>query len=243
MATVANWIEGARIRTLPAAVGPVLLGAGASANLDSLSPGRTVLAAVVALALQIGVNYANDYSDGIRGADANRVGPARLTGGGLAPPRQVLTAALTCFALAGVAGLALVAWSGLWWLLVPGALAVVAAWFYTGGKRPYGYAGVGLSELLVFVFFGLMATVGTTYVQSYSAPNWLWIAASGTGLASVCLLMVNNVRDMFQDQEAGKRTVAVRMGPKWARRSVAILRRPERRRRPAASWKNASSEG
>ena len=120
---------------------------------------------------------------------------------------------------------------------------MVAAWFYTGGKRPYGYAGVGLSELLVFVFFGLMATVGTTYVQSYSAPNWLWIAASGTGLASVCLLMVNNVRDMFQDQEAGKRTVAVRMGPKWARRSVAILRRPERRRRPAASWKNASSEG
>ena len=137
---------------------------------------RASLALVVALALQVGVNYANDYSDGIRGTDDNRKGPARLTGGGLAKPKTVLTAALGCFALAGVAGLALVALSGTWWLIVAGAAAVVAAWFYTGGKHPYAYMGIGLSELMVFVFFGLLACVGTAWTQ-------VQVARGGCGCA------------------------------------------------------------
>lgn len=223
MATLNDWVEGARIRTLPAAVAPVLLGVGAAVRLGSFSAGKSLLALLVALALQVGVNYANDYSDGIKGSDQDRVGPPRLTGGGLAKPSHVLRAALVSFAVAAVCGLVLVAWSQLWWLLLVGALAVLAAWFYTGGKHPYGYAGVGLSELLVFVFFGLTATIGTTYVQAYSAPLWLWVAASGIGFASVALLMVNNVRDMFSDEQVGKRTVAVRMGPTVARGSVAVL--------------------
>lgn len=223
MATFKDWVEGARLRTLPAAIGPVLLGVGAAIHLEGFSAFRAVLALVTALALQVGVNYSNDYSDGIRGSDADRVGPPRLTGGGLAKPRQVLFAALGCFALAGLSGLVLIAVSHLWWLLLLGVLAVLAAWFYTGGKKPYGYAGVGLSEILVFVFFGLFATVGTTYVQTYSAPWWLWLAASGIGLASVTLLMVNNVRDMEGDARVGKRTVAVRLGPRAARLSVPAL--------------------
>ena len=175
------------------------------------------MALVVALALQVGVNYANDYSDGIRGTDDNRKGPARLTGGGLANPKTVLTAALGCFALAGVAGLALVALSGTWWLIVAGAAAVVAAWFYTGGKHPYAYMGIGLSELMVFVFFGLLACVGTTWTQVQSAPWWLWMSASALGLLSVALLMANNIRDIPTDRESGKMTAAVRLGDRPSR--------------------------
>lgn len=184
---------------------------------------RSLLALVTALALQVGVNYSNDYSDGIRGSDSERVGPPRLTGSGLAKPKQVLLAALLCFALAALTGLALIVMSGLWWLLLLGALAIVAAWFYTGGKNPYGYAGIGLSEALVFVFFGLFATVGTTFVQTHSAPWWLWVAAGGIGLASVTLLMVNNVRDMDGDAAVGKKTLAVRVGPKMARLSIPLM--------------------
>ncbi|WRS30385.1 1,4-dihydroxy-2-naphthoate polyprenyltransferase [Actinomycetaceae bacterium MB13-C1-2] len=223
MTTFKDWVEGARLRTLPAAIGPVILGAGAALHLESFSLPRTTLALVTALALQVGVNYSNDYSDGVRGSDADRVGPPRLTGGGLAKPSHVLFAALGCFALAGLSGLALIVVSHLWWLLLLGILAVLAAWFYTGGKKPYGYAGIGLSELLVFIFFGLFATVGTTYVQAYSAPWWLWVAASGIGLASVTLLMVNNVRDMEGDARVGKKTIAVRLGPRAARLSVPTM--------------------
>lgn len=223
MAKISDWVEGARLRTLPAAIGPVLLGVGAAVHMGSFSAVRSVLALTTALALQIGVNYANDYSDGIRGADKDRLGPPRLTGGGLAEPKKVLMAALGCFAVAGVVGVALVIVSQLWWLLVAGALAIIAAWFYTGGKKPYGYSGVGLSELLVFVFFGLFATVGTAYVQTYSAPWWLWVSAGGIGLASVVLLMVNNIRDLEGDAKTGKRTVAVRLGNRASRLSIPVM--------------------
>ena len=217
MATVTDWIEGARLRTLPAAAAPVIVGSAAAHHLGGFDAVRASLALVVALALQVGVNYANDYSDGIRGTDDNRKGPARLTGGGLAKPKTVLAAALGCFALAGVAGLALVALSGTWWLIVAGAAAIVAAWFYTGGKHPYAYMGVGLSELMVFVFFGLLACVGTAWTQVQSAPWWLWMSASALGLLSVALLMANNIRDIPTDRESGKMTAAVRLGDRASR--------------------------
>lgn len=210
--TLSDWLEGARLRTLPAAAAPVIIGTGAAVHLDSFSPGMSALALLVALLLQVGVNFANDYSDGVRGTDVERLGPVRLTASGIVPRGQVLRIALACFGLAGVAGLALVAWSASWWLLLAGATAVVAAWFYTGGARPYGYMGVGLSELFVFVFFGLMATVATTWVQAHSAPGWLWLAASGMGLTSVALLLVNNIRDIPTDKKVGKNTLAVRVG-------------------------------
>ncbi|MCS4483882.1 1,4-dihydroxy-2-naphthoate polyprenyltransferase [Gleimia sp. 6138-11-ORH1] len=212
-----DWLEGARLRTLPAAVAPVLIGIGAADRLGGLHWGLSVLALLVALALQIGVNFSNDYSDGIRGTDDARSGPLRLTASGLVSPKTVLFVALACFAFAGLTGLVILFISGQWVLLLPGVLAVVAAWFYTGGKTPYGYAGVGLSELFVFVFFGLMATVGTTWVQVQQAPLWLWLAASGVGFLSVALLFINNIRDIPTDSQVGKRTVAVRLGDRVSR--------------------------
>ncbi len=223
MATAHDWIEGARLRTLPAAMAPVLVGTAAAANLGSWSAARGLLALGVALLLQIGVNYSNDYSDGIRGADDDRQGPPRLTGGGLAAPRTVLAAALGCFAAAGVLGLALVAVSGQWVLVVFGALAVAAAWFYTGGSRPYGYVGIGLSELMVFVFFGLFALVGTTWTQAGQAPWWVWALACGMGLISIDLLMANNLRDLPSDARVGKVTVAVRLGDRGSRAAYVLV--------------------
>lgn len=223
MATVNDWLEGARLRTLPAAAAPVFVGIGAAIGLDALSPLRSLLALLVALLLQIGVNLSNDYSDGIRGTDDFRTGPPRLTGGGIVAPKTVLLAALACFASAAVLGLILVVLSGQWFLLVCGALAVAAAWFYTGGSNPYGYMGVGFSELFVFVFFGLMATVATTWVQIPVAPWWLWTAASGVGLLSVALLFVNNIRDIPTDEVAGKRTIPVRLGDQRARLTYQAL--------------------
>ncbi len=217
MASVSDWIEGARLRTLPAAAAPVIVGSAAAHHLGGFDAVRASLALLVALALQVGVNYANDYSDGIRGTDDNRKGPARLTGGGLAKPKTVLAAALGSFGVAGVAGLALVAISGTWSLIAAGAAAVVAAWFYTGGKHPYAYMGIGLSELMVFVFFGLLACVGTTWTQVQSAPWWLWMSASALGLLSVALLMANNIRDIPTDRESGKMTAAVRLGDRPSR--------------------------
>ena len=163
MATATQWLSASRPRTLPAAVAPVLVGAGAAAAIDLFSWWRSLLALIVSLALQVGVNYANDYSDGVRGTDNDRVGPLRLVGSGLAEPRAVKAAAFCCFGVAGIAGLILAAVTT-WWLLPFGVAAVVAAWFYTGGPKPYGYAGFG--ELFVFAFFGLMAVLGTTYVNS-----------------------------------------------------------------------------
>lgn len=216
-ASLGDWIEGARLRTLPAAAAPIFVGVAAAFALGAVHPERSVLALLVALLLQVGVNYSNDYSDGIRGTDDQRSGPQRLTGSGLARPRTVLKAALGCFAAAGVLGLILVAISGTWPLIAAGIAAVAAAWFYTGGKHPYGYMGIGLSELFVFVFFGLMATVGTTWTHIPSAPWWLWLMASCLGLMSVAMLMVNNIRDIPTDSITGKKTVAVRLGQRASR--------------------------
>ncbi|WP_024286870.1 1,4-dihydroxy-2-naphthoate polyprenyltransferase [Cellulomonas sp. KRMCY2] len=221
MATPAEWIEGARPRTLPAAAAPVLVGTGAAAQLGEASVGRALLAAGVALALQIGVNYANDYSDGVRGTDANRVGPLRLTASAAATPGQVRAAAFTAFGVGALLGLALVALTGQWWLLAVGALAIAAAWSYTGGRNPYGYRGLG--EVGVFVFFGLVAVLGTTYTQA-GRLSWATLAgAVGVGLLACALLMVNNVRDVPTDVLAGKRTLAVRLGEHRARRLYAVF--------------------
>jgi 1,4-dihydroxy-2-naphthoate octaprenyltransferase len=213
-ATLGDWISGARLRTLPLAIAPVALGTGAGvvAIADGpWHPTRAVLALIVALALQIGVNYANDYSDGVRGTDDHRVGPARLTGAGIAKPKQVLAVALAFFGLAALAGLALVVITQQWWLLAVGAVAIVAAWFYTGGKRPYGYLGLG--ELFVFVFFGLVATAGSAYVQALDVNLEAWLGGVGVGLIACAVLMANNLRDVVQDKAAGKRTLAVLVGP------------------------------
>ncbi|MGO1318407.1 MAG: 1,4-dihydroxy-2-naphthoate polyprenyltransferase [Cellulomonadaceae bacterium] len=222
MATGAEWIAGARPRTLPAAAAPVFVGTGAAAQLDGFSLVPALLALGVAFALQIGVNYANDYSDGVRGTDLDRVGPKRLTASGAAPARTVRGAAFTAFGVGAVLGLVLVAVTGHWWLLAVGAAAIGAAWFYTGGRKPYGYAGLG--EVSVFVFFGLVAVLGTTYTQ---AGRLSWAAVAGAcaiGLLACALLMVNNLRDIPTDFAAGKRTLAVRLGDLRARNAyVAML--------------------
>ncbi|MGG5170777.1 1,4-dihydroxy-2-naphthoate polyprenyltransferase [Pseudarthrobacter sp. J1738] len=221
MATAAQWIAGARLRTLPAAVAPVIIGSAAAFDLHAFHPLNAVLAAFVALLLQIGVNYANDYSDGIRGTDNDRVGPLRLTGSGAARPQQVKMAAFGCFALAMLCGLGLVLLTQTWWFLLVGAGCVLAAWGYTGGKNPYGYMGLG--DLFVFVFFGLVATLGTTYTQAGRISTVAIIGAIGTGLIACALLMANNVRDIPTDKEVGKKTLAVRLGDKHARESYVLM--------------------
>lgn len=221
MATLAQWVEGARLRTLPAALAPVAVGTGAAAALGSAVPVRAALAAGVALALQVGVNYANDYSDGVRGTDAVRAGPLRLTGSGVARPAAVKRAAFASFAVAGVLGLALCAVSGTWWLLLVGAGAVVAAWGYTGGRNPYGYRGLG--EVAVFTFFGLVAVLGTTLTQA-GTVSWAALAgAVAIGSLACALLMANNVRDIPTDEVSGKRTLAVRLGDRRARRTYVAM--------------------
>ena len=215
MASAAQWLSAARPRTLPAAVAPVLVGTGAAGQLGAVAPGRALLAGLVALALQVGVNYANDYSDGIRGADTDRLGPMRLTGSGAARPRHVKLAAFAAFAVAGLAGLALVALAEQWWLLGIGTAAILAAWFYTGGRHPYGYRGLG--EVGVFLFFGLAATLGTTVTQAGRVSWPAWAGAVGSGLLACALLMANNLRDIPTDAVSGKRTLAVRLGDRRAR--------------------------
>ncbi len=214
VAAVRDWVAGARPRTLPAAVVPVAVGSGVAFGYGRFSVWRAVLALIVALALQVGVNYANDYSDGIRGTDAERVGPVRLVGSGLAAPRQVLGAALGCFAAACLAGLVLALTSS-WWLILLGAAAVAAAWFYTGGGKPYGYRALG--EVSVFLFFGVAAVAGTAFVQMRSLA-WLALAASvPVGLLACALLVINNLRDIPSDELTGKRTLAVVLGDRRAR--------------------------
>jgi 1,4-dihydroxy-2-naphthoate polyprenyltransferase len=218
VADAREWLAGTRPRTLPAAVVPVLIGSGVALGYDEFSWWRALLALVVALALQVGVNFANDYSDGVRGSDERRVGPVRLVAAGLAPPRHVLYAAFGCFFAAGVAGLALAAVTS-WWLVAVGAACIAAAWFYTGGPRPYGYHGLG--EVFVFACFGVVAVAGTAYVQMKTL-SWLGLAASvPAGLLACALLMVNNLRDIRSDMQAGKRTLAVMLGD--ARSRVAYV--------------------
>ncbi|SFK34018.1 1,4-dihydroxy-2-naphthoate polyprenyltransferase [Geodermatophilus ruber] len=220
MATPAQWLAGARPRTLPAALAPVLVGTGAAVALDGFRLVPALLALLVALALQVAVNYANDYSDGRRGTDAQRVGPMRLVGSGAATPRQVLLAAGAAFGLAALAGLALAALSS-WWLVAVGAVCIVAAWTYTGGPLPYGYRALG--EVFVFVFFGLVAVVGTTFAQTGSVDALAVAAAVPIGLLSVALLVVNNLRDLDGDAAVGKRTMAVLLGDRGTRLAYAAL--------------------
>jgi 1,4-dihydroxy-2-naphthoate polyprenyltransferase len=216
----ADWLAGARPRTLPAAVAPVLAGTGVAAYVDQAVWWKALLALVVSLALQVGVNYANDYSDGVRGTDADRVGPMRLVGSGAASPGAVKGAAFAAFAVAGVAGLVLAATTA-WWLVVVGLVCVLAAWFYTGGSRPYGYSGLG--EVMVFVFFGLVAVVGTTYVQTETFEWAALYAAVGVGALACAILVANNLRDIPTDVDAGKHTLAVRLGAERTRGLYALL--------------------
>ncbi|WP_122820594.1 1,4-dihydroxy-2-naphthoate polyprenyltransferase [Varibaculum vaginae] len=218
MATGSQWMQAARPKTLPASLAPVIMGIGGALGLGSASVGKSALALLVALFFQIGVNFSNDYSDGIRGTDAKekRVGPQRLTGAGLAAPRTVLAAALSCYAFAGICGIALCVWAGSYVLIGLGVLAALAAWFYTGGKHPYGYLP-GVAEVMVFAFFGLLAVQGTIWVQAHTLPGRTWIASSGIGLLSCALLLVNNLRDIPGDQQSGKNTLAVKLGDKGSR--------------------------
>lgn len=215
MASAHEWYEGARPRTLPAAIAPVAAGTGLAFSVEGGNLLRAVLALVVAIALQVGVNYANDYSDGIKGTDKVRVGPVRLVGQGLADPADVKHAAFAAFAVAAIAGLALVWLCGQWWLIVVGAACIAAGWFYTGGKHPYGYLGLG--EVFVFVFFGLVPVLGTQYVQSLSINLESIVVAVGVGAFACAILVANNLRDIPTDIEHNKRTLAVRLGDRKTR--------------------------
>ncbi len=221
MATLNEWVQGARPRTLPTALSPVLVGTGAAIGAGTVAPVRALLALLVAVALVIGVNYANDYSDGVRGTDDDRVGPVRLVGSRLAAPSAVRTAAIGCFVFAGLAGLTLVSLSGQWWLIAVGAVCIAGAWFYTGGKRPYGYAGLG--EVAVFVFFGPVAVLGTVLTQSGPPGPLAVVGAVGVGMLACAVLVANNLRDIAGDTVAGKRTLAVLLGGPDTRRLYTAL--------------------
>ena len=222
MATPMQWFAATRPRTLPAAAAPVLVGAVLAYTDGAFDALLSVLAAFVALSLQIGVNYSNDYSDGIRGTDAVRFGPTRLVGQGLAAAASVRRAAFAAFGLAALAGIVMVLRSGHWVLIIVGALAIVSAWYYTGGDNPYGYLGLG--ELFVFVWFGLVAVNGTLFVQTGSLTDARgWVLGAGAGALSCALLVANNLRDVPTDAQVGKRTLAVRLGDARTRRFFTAL--------------------
>jgi len=214
------WIAGARPRTLPAAVVPVAVGSGVAVSAGRFRPLEALLALGVSLSLQIASNYSNDYSDGVRGTDEKRSGPLRLVASGLKSPKAVKMAAVGSFALAGVLGLVLAVLTS-YWLIIVGALAILAGWLYTGGPKPYGYYGYG--ELFVFIFFGLVAVVGTAYVQTGRVDLSEFLVAIPVGISSVCLLVVNNLRDIPSDSKAGKKTLAVRIGDLATRRLYFML--------------------
>ncbi|WP_298227921.1 1,4-dihydroxy-2-naphthoate polyprenyltransferase [Gryllotalpicola sp.] len=219
-----DWVAAARLRTLPLAIAPVFIGTGAASTVTGAHSVHWALGLAclgVALALQIGVNYANDYSDGIRGTDAYRVGPGRLTASDRARPRTVLAVALAFFAVAAIAGVVVIVRTQLWWLLAVGAAAIVAAWFYTGGKRPYGYHGLG--EVFVFAFFGLAAVAGTEYVEVGSVTLEGWWGAVAAGFLACAVLVVNNLRDIETDRAAGKRTLSVLIGSTASKALYTVL--------------------
>ena len=217
MSRLAVWVRGARPRTLGAGITPVLVGTAAAGTAIAW---RFVAALLVGLGLQVGVNFANDFNDGIRGVDtAERLGPPRLTSSGVVAPSTVLFASLAAIFVAGLAGLALAA-ATTWWLVPIGAVAMVALWLYSGGPRPY--ADLGLGELMVFLFFGVMATAGSAYVQTETVPNAAWWACVPMGLLAVAILVANNLRDIPTDAVAGKRTLAVRLGEHRTRRLYRV---------------------
>ncbi|GAA3580539.1 1,4-dihydroxy-2-naphthoate polyprenyltransferase [Microlunatus spumicola] len=220
-ATAAQWLEGARPRTLPAAITPVVAATGLVGFEGRVAPVAALLALLVSLALQVGVNFANDYSDGIRGTDADRVGPLRLVGSGLARPAAVRAAAFASFGVAAVAGVVLVLLTGHWWLLAVGAASVLAAWYYTGGRRPYGYRGLG--EAFVFVFFGLVAVCGTGYVQTGRVTLALVLTGVWVGALTTAVLVANNLRDLRGDAASGKLTLATRLGDRRTRSFYVAL--------------------
>ena len=208
---------GARVKTLPAAISPVLIGTSYAQDINWIN---AALALVVALFLQIAVNYANDYSDGIKGTDSNRVGPTRLVAPGLASVRSVKNASYFCFLIAAIAG-SILSLSISKWLFVIGALSILAAWGYTGGRKPYGYLGFG--EVSVFVFFGLIATIGSYYIQSKEI-NWqIFLLSIPVGCLSCAVLVINNLRDLSNDELVGKRTLAVLLGDKKTRNFYTVL--------------------
>jgi 1,4-dihydroxy-2-naphthoate octaprenyltransferase len=215
------WVEGARLRTLPLAVSPIAIGAGAASAVDKFNLQLTLLALSVALFLQIGVNFANDYSDGIRGTDEHRVGPLRLTGSRSVRPQAVKFAAFLFFGLAALAGLTIVLITQQWWFIAVGIAAIVAAWFYTGGKSPYGYSGLG--EIAVFVFFGLVATYGTAYIQIGAFDLNAILGGTAAGFFASAVLMVNNIRDIDTDSQVGKRTLAVKLGLRKAKALYFVM--------------------
>jgi len=219
--TPTQWLAGARPRTLPAACSPVIAGTGLAVFEHGASWIAAILALIVSVALQIGVNYANDYSDGIRGTDAARIGPLRLVGSGLASPPLVKRAAFASFGIAGLAGVALVIMTQQWWLLAVGVSSILAAWYYTGGKRPYGYLGLG--ELFVFVFFGLVAVCGTVYVQVGRVSLATLLTGMWVGALACAILVANNLRDIRGDAQVGKRTLATRLGDSKTRAFYVIL--------------------
>lgn len=218
MTSLDTWVKGGRPRTLAAAVAPVIVGSALAGTHAIFA--RAGLALIVSLSLQIGVNYSNDYSDGIRGTDSDRVGPIRIVASGLATPAAVKKAAFIAFSIAGLAGIVLAGLSS-WWLLLVGAAAIIAAWTYTGGKTPYGYKGFG--EISVFVFFGLVATMGTYYVQTQTLTLKSLAAAIPIGSLSCAILAINNIRDRAKDALVGKHTLAVHMGEIGSRNFFALL--------------------
>ncbi len=220
MASAAQWLEGARPRTLPNAIAPVLVGTGAAASLDAAVWWKALLSLLVSLTLIIGVNYANDYSDGIRGTDDERVGPLRLVGSGLASPAAVRGAAIACLSVGAVFGLILVITTA-WWLLLIGAACLAGAWFYTGGSKPYGYSGFG--EIAVFVFFGLVAVLGTEFVQAERLDWAGLVGAIAVGAFSSAVLVTNNLRDIPTDSLTGKTTLAVKLGDTRTRTLHLVL--------------------
>ncbi|MGD7003132.1 1,4-dihydroxy-2-naphthoate polyprenyltransferase [Corynebacterium halotolerans] len=219
-AAFSDWLTGARPQTWPNAFSGVVLGSGAAAFHDGFNWWRALLALVVAWALIIGVNFANDYSDGIRGTDEDRTGPLRLTGSGLARPRHVKWAAFAAFGVAGLAGIVL-SLASAWWFIIIGALCILGAWFYTGGKNPYGYRGLG--EVAVFLFFGLVSVLGTEFTQRGAISWQAVVAAVGVGAISAAINLANNIRDIPSDAETGKITLAVRLGDANARRLFVVL--------------------
>ncbi len=217
------WILGARLRTLPAAIMPVMVGSACAGAFEGSGSKRwtfALLALVVSLALQVGVNYANDYSDGVRGTDEKRVGPLRLVGSGLVAPKSVKRAAFIAFGVAAVAGL-LIALATSLWLIIVGALCIGAGWLYTGGPKPYGYMGLG--ELFVFIFFGVIATCGSMFAITQQVTLLSLFASVAVGCLAVALLVINNLRDIPGDTEVGKVTLAVRLGDKKTRSLYNLL--------------------